>query len=960
MNKTDWQRRSALFDEAVDLPVAAREAWLRSLAAREPRHVDAVTKMLAEYVRDTGSTELPHKTLSLLGVAAREFEARLEAATDDELRLQAGDEIGAWRLKEKIGEGGMGAVWLAERHDGNFEGHAAIKFLRTGLGKTAVVERFLRERRLLARLAHPNIARLLDAGAYRGEPYLVMEYVEGGPINAWAAAHSPTVAGRVALMLKVCRAVEHAHGQLIVHRDLKPSNVLVGANGEPALLDFGIAKLIDDDDEEHGTALTRMTGRGYTLGYCAPEQITGEPTGVAADVFSIGVLLFELLSGELPFKPEHEGRTALEHAIVHTDARVVGRVLDHPDQQAGMTRPRDAHHARGDLEAIVGKSLRRKPADRYSTIGALTADLEAWLARKPISIRAEDRRYRSRLWLRRNWLPASLGAVASVAVVVGLAVSLWQRGEAIAAARLAQEEAARANKVADYLGELIQSASPDSHGGKWPTVLALLEQSEKDLDKQFASDPKIHALLLKKLVDTNDALNRNPVALAQLTKLHELLVKTQSADSDDAMDALKQRAQILRRMSRPAEAMEIDEALLPKFAARYGKDSEEYGKLLLGSVDNFSETGRLQEARQRLVDGAAIMVKLHPTDLAKRIDFVNDTAVLFTQQAMWREAMNTLATIEHELPLFAKKGGQAVRDSLIMRRNLEAIRVRVGNYQGVEERLIAIIAETDTLLGKDNVLSALALSSLRSLYCETGKLDSCLKLTREMLALRKRQPASAPGEVNDAEILLVSRQVQMGVAQNPPAAESLPKLLAAIAVNVPQASKGRADSYRMMSDAALEAGLLPLADEAQRRARADLAKLQDAFPEPAAQVDRSASSTAWLRGDARRAVQLLEPRFKMFEASAEGDSPRRAILWLQRALYELDFDTKAAAASVAQSREIFARVGGAQPHLKALLSYVDARIAGNASTVRAAEEAVDRTWMRPRPMPWRVPLMASL
>ena len=146
MNKTDWQRRSALFDEAVDLPVAAREAWLRSLAAREPRHVDAVTKMLAEYVRDTGSTELPHKTLSLLGVAAREFEARLEAATDDELRLQAGDEIGAWRLKEKIGEGGMGAVWLAERHDGNFEGHAAIKFLRTGLGKTAVVERFLRER----------------------------------------------------------------------------------------------------------------------------------------------------------------------------------------------------------------------------------------------------------------------------------------------------------------------------------------------------------------------------------------------------------------------------------------------------------------------------------------------------------------------------------------------------------------------------------------------------------------------------------------------------------------------------------------------------------------------------------------------------------------------------------------------------------------------------------------------
>lgn len=957
----DWQRRSALFDEAVDLPAAARAKWLTDLAAREPGHVDAVAKMLAEYARDTEGVDALQPTApSLLGVAAREFEARLEAATDDDLRLQAGDEIGTWRLKEKIGEGGMGAVWLAERHDGNFEGRAAIKFLRTGLGQTEVVDRFLRERRLLARLSHPNIARLLDAGAYKGEPYLVMEYVEGGSITAWAAAHSPTVAARVALILKVCRAVEHAHGQLIVHRDLKPSNVLVGGTGEPALLDFGIAKLIDDEDGDYGTALTRMTGRGYTLGYCAPEQITGEPTGVAADVFSIGVLLFEMLSGALPFKPEHQGRQALEHAIVHTDARTLSRALDNPDQQAMMNRPRDAEQARGDLEAIVGKSLRRNPADRYATVGALAADLEAWLAQTPISIRAEDRRYRSQLWLKRNWMPASLGAVASVAIVAGLAVSLWQRGEALAAAGLAKEETVRANKVADYLGELIQSASPDNHAGKWPTVLALLEQSEKDLDKQFADDPKTHAVLLKRLVDTNDALNRNPVALAQLTKLHELLVKTQSADADDAMDALKQRAQILRRMSRPADAMEIDEALLPKFAARYGRDSEEYGKLLLGSVDNFSETGRMQEARQRLIDGAAIIVKLHPTDLAKRIDLVNDTAVLFTQQAMWREAMNTLATIEHELPLFAKKGGQAVRDSLIMRRNLEAIRVRVGNYQGVEERLIAIIAETDTLLGKDNVLSGLALSSLRSLYCETGKLDSCLKLTREMLALRKRQPASAPGEVNDAEILLVSRQVQMGVAQNPPAAESLPKLLAAIAVNVPQASKGRADSYRMMSDAALEAGLLPLADEAQRRAHADLAKFRGAYPEPAAQVDRSASSTAWLRGDARRAVQLLEPRFKMFEASAEGDSPRRAILWLQRALYELDFDTKAAAASVAQSREIFARVGGAQPHLKALLSYVDARIGGNASTVRAAEEVVDRAWMRPRPAPWRAPLMASL
>lgn len=963
MNKSDWQRRSALFDEAVDLPESAHEAWLKALAAREPRHIEAVARMLAEYVRDTSRQETtPDTTLSLMGVAARDFEVKLEAATDDDLRLQAGEEIGAWRLMKKIGEGGMGAVWMAERHDGNFEGRAAIKFLRAGLGKSDVVERFLRERRLLARLTHPNIARLLDAGAYQGEPYLVMEYVEGDTITQWAAAHSPTVAGRVALMLKVCRAVEHAHGQLIVHRDLKPSNVLVSGNGEPALLDFGIAKLIDDEDEEYGTALTRMTGRGYTLGYCAPEQITGEPTGVAADVFSIGVLLFEMLSGALPFKPEHEGRQALEHAIVHTDARTLGRALDNPDSQAARNRPQDADHARGDLESIVGKSLRREPADRYATVGALAADLDAWLAQTPISIRAEDRRYRSQLWLKRNWIPASLGAAASIAIIAGLAVSVWQRGEALAAAKLAQEEAARANKVADYLGDLIQSASPDNHGGKWPTVLALLEQSEKDLDKQFASDPKTHAVLLKKLADTNDALNRNPTALAQLTKLHELLVKTQAVDSDDAMDALKQQAQLLRRLNRHTESRAIDDALLPKFIKRYGRTSEEVGKLLLGMAASYTELGMVDEAKKMMVDGAPILTKLFPNDLHKRIDMVNDTAVYLTQKAMWREAMNTLATIESDLPVLAKQGGQAVRDSLIMRRNLEAIRVRVGNFDGVEERLRQIIRETDALLGKDNQQSGMAMANLRTLYCDTGRLEECLAMARETIASRRLQKG-VEGELLDDEIGLLTSEQRMGRVPKPPA-PSVRARLDALSTEIPKAitegDASRAALYRQLADVAAGAGALALAEQALQRARADMANVNNANPERLAQIERAAGLLAYVRGDAKRAAELLEPRFAYVKKAAEGDTPRAASLWLQRAIYEVEFDPAAARKSVAQFRDMLGRIGTPAPHWKALAAYVEARIDGNTAAIRAAEDAVDRAWMRPRPTPWRVPLMGSV
>ncbi|MBL8524752.1 MAG: protein kinase [Betaproteobacteria bacterium] len=448
MNKTDWQRRSALFDEAVELPEGARDAWLVALAAREPAHVDAVRNMLVQYDRDQErardvaqrtTTPLP-ATLGIAGLGAEDFVAQLDAATSpagSSLRLQEGEQIGPWQLTRKIGEGGMGAVWLASRRDGNFEGRAAIKFLRTGLGKTEVAERFLRERRLLARLAHPNIARLLDAGTHQGEPYLVMEYIEGDAITDWAAAHAPRVADRVALVLKVCRAIEHAHGQLIVHRDLKPSNVLVNRQGEPSLLDFGIAKLIDDDDE--GTALTRMTGRGYTLGYCAPEQITGEPTGVAADVFSMGVMLFELLTGSMPYKPSHEGRAALEHAIVHTDARTVSRVLaEAPATPRG--RPVDAARAKGDLEAIVAKALRTRPADRYATLSALADDLERWVDNRPVLARRNKWQYTTLLWLKRNRALATVATVAFVAVGTGLVAALWQAERANDEARRADAE----------------------------------------------------------------------------------------------------------------------------------------------------------------------------------------------------------------------------------------------------------------------------------------------------------------------------------------------------------------------------------------------------------------------------------------------------------------------------------------------------------------------------------------
>lgn len=948
---SDLKRRFALFDQVAELPPGARAAWFAALQASEPEHVTAVQAMLSEL--DQSSTH-PEKSPSLIGVSAREFEAQVDvaAAPDVSAPIGSGDVVGAWQLERKIGEGGMGAVWLAARRDGHFDGHAAIKFLRTGLGKTDLVDRFLRERRLLARLTHPGIARLLDAGTHQAEPYLVMEYIDGVPITDWAGGHAPQLAQRIGLLLKVCRATEYAHGQLIVHRDIKPSNVVVSHAGEPALLDFGIAKLMDDVDPGGATSLTHLTGRGFTLGYCAPEQVTGEATGVAADVFSLGVLAFELITGAMPFAGEN--RTALEHAIVHTEAKSIAKALQGaPTSVAG--RPTDAARAQGDLDAIVAKALRKNPADRYTTVGAFAADLERWLNNLPVEARRGNWRYTTRLWLRRNRLVAALASVAFVAVSAGLVVALWQT-------QRAQQEAKRATQVADYLGELIQSASPDNHGGSWPTVLALLEQSEKDLATKFADDPKTHALLLGRLVETNDALNRDAVTLAQLEQLQQLLAQTESADSDESLDTLKHKAQILRRLNREAEAVAIEEPLLPKFAARYGAKSEEYGRLLQGYSSSLAGVGRMQEARESLKQGAAIMTKLYPNDLAKRIDVVNDAAVLLTQQALWREALQTLATIEGDLPAMAKLGGQQVRDSLIMRGNLEAMRLRLGQYEGLEARLTKVIAEMETLLGKSNALVFDSIVRLQNLACEMGRFQECLSIGQGLLT-RLQEPGTSPSALLNAELWVLSQQGRMGLMKPDRAKADLQRMLAAAPSAIPGAGAVRADFYRRLSDAAAGVGALDIADRAQALARVDLAAINNSNPESVAAINRTAALTAYLRGDPKRALELLQDRFALYEKSAEGDSPRRATLWLQRALFEAELDPTAAAQSLAQSKATFARLGGPQPQWKALLAYAELRVGpdnANPAALRTAEDLVDKAFARPRPTPWRVPTMASL
>ena len=966
-----WARLSALLDEAYELDATARATLIAKISAEDAD----LGRELARLLAPMRMADTPPVIAS--GVL---FTSLLnDAFTTDALR-DAPDNMGlvfgGWTLSEKIGQGGMGEVWRAVRSDGMFQGTAAIKLLRSDLPADKLAARFARERSVLARLNHPNIARLLDAGVANDQAFIVLELVQGLPLLTYATSNAPTVADRVRLIRDLTRAVEHAHSQLVLHRDLKPSNVLVTENGSAKLLDFGIAAALDEATQNETTPnLTQLTGRGLTLEYAAPEQILGEPTVAASDVYSLGAMLFHLLTGQRPFAGS-ANRAALEYAAVHTEAPGASEAVrpPHPsplprgergqNNTEQISPPADTAKLKGDLDAIIAKALRKSPADRYATATAFAADLDAWLAQTPISIRAEDRSYRSKLWFRRNRKFAALGATAALAIIVGLGFSLWQRSEAVVAAAQAKDEAARATKVAAYLGELIGSASPDKHGGNWPSVLALLEKSEKDLAGEFKDDPKTHAILLKRMLDTNDALNRDTVAYAQSQQLAALLAIIQPPNVELQLDNRRQQSWLLRRLGRHEEALALDVETRPLFAAHYGKESVEYAKLLLGEAGAFMGLERFDEAIRKLDEGHALLEKLHPNNIANRLDAVNDKTVMLTQQNRWQEAADALSALELVFKTVADSGGKELRDVLIMRNNLEAIRIRLGRYENATERLQQIAAEGTRLLGPDNMISLKSQSLQVSVACETGAFANCLQRERARFEAIKRRIGVEPSELVETELDLRSNELLLEQIAPSAARDALQRLIASVATTLPTATANRAYLYRIAADAALRAGDIELATTAISKARADLTAAEVLVPARIAQVDRAEAGIAFLKGEPARAVALLASRFAAYEKVKEDATPRYATLWLHRAIYEIEFDRTAAALSLAQSRAVFDRAGGAQPQFKALLSYVDARIAGNTIAIRAAEDAVDRVYLRTDTRKgkalWRVPHLSSL
>jgi serine/threonine-protein kinase len=517
-----WQRVSACLDQALDLDPEARASWLLRLSGIEPQLAEQLAALLAAH--DAALAEAFLEGVPTLPVPTAALRGR---------------RLGAYTLHEPIGQGGMGSVWRALRSDGQYQAAVAIKLLNTALIGAAGLARFKREGSVLARLQHPHIAHLLDAGVSDdGQPYLVLELVEGEPIDVYCTRLRLGVEQRLGLFLDTLAAVEHAHTHLVVHRDLKPSNVLVMDGGQVKLLDFGIAKLLEDGG---GDGLTQEGTRALTPQYAAPEQLQGGAITTATDVYALGVMLYQLLGGRHPTGGDHGSAAQIIRATLDTEPARLSDLAPSAPGATGADLERIAadratsvaglrRQLRGDLDNIVARALSKPPAERYPSVAALADDLRRYLAHEPVAARPASLAYRSAKFVRRHRAMVLAGLLLLLAVAGGTVGIATQARRAEAQALLARSERDRAQRelanseaVEEFMTFLLSSSADKPF-----TVSELLSRGEALARQQFAGDATLRARLQLSLAGLTSELDEQDRTMALLRE-----ARSAAAGSDD-------------------------------------------------------------------------------------------------------------------------------------------------------------------------------------------------------------------------------------------------------------------------------------------------------------------------------------------------------------------------------------------------------------------------------------------
>ncbi|MCU0255854.1 MAG: serine/threonine-protein kinase [Vicinamibacterales bacterium] len=783
-----WRRVSSVLDAVLDAPVEQRPAVLDALCAGDAGLRGEVESLLraGDAAGDLLETPAAYRARSI-GTAPADAASERVAA-----RLE-GQRLGPYRLRAKIGEGGMGAVYVADRTDGQFDHQVAIKLLPAGAHGEAWRQRFLQERQILARLEHPGIARLLDGGVTsEGLPYFAMEFVDGEPITAHCARLALPVRARLQLFLQVCEAVEYAHRNLVVHRDLKPSNVFVDRAGRIRLLDFGIAKWLGEETDASLTVAHRGAGP-LTPQYAAPEQLLGEPITTGTDVYALGVMLFELLTGALPHEATGRSLRQLERAILGDDPPPPSARVRLETGLGASSLDAWRAQVRGDLDQIVLKAMRKEPAARYASVEMLAADVRRHLADYPVLACGDARAYRARKFLARHRLAVAAAALVALSTAAGVGGTVWQ-------ARKARAEADRARAVQDFVVSLFRTTEPGA-GAQSRPVGDLLAQGEARIDTELTQQPAVQVELWRTVAEVQRQLGDYERAERLLRKATERLEQATPPDPLELARTQFQLAAVLNDHFRPDESARVAQPAIPVLERHLGPSSEEMGDAydLLGSlryqqgdyaeaerlrtqardvyrrslgersrkvadIDNnlsvfYAERGRLDEAEaagRRAVDvRRSLLGDDHPDTLLARYNLAN----ALYQAGQWDEAAREFAAI---LPAQERVLGPAHPHVALTRRQVARIDTGLGRYDEAARLLDEVAQATVSSYGQDSVAAAYVSVQRSRLEQLRGRFDDAVRLGREAVAVLERVSGADHPDTAWARMNLADRAIDAG------------------------------------------------------------------------------------------------------------------------------------------------------------------------------------------------------
>jgi serine/threonine-protein kinase len=735
-----WREISPYLDEALALPIESRSAWLETVREKNFALAADIERFLAE-----------------LALIDREEFLESDPGPLFNQPSLSGQTLGVYTLESLIGQGGMGSVWLGRRSDGLFESKVAIKLLNVALLGSGGEERFRREGMLLARLAHSHIARIIDAGiSSAGQPYLILEYVPGSHIDKHCVEQELDVKARLALFLDVLSAVAHAHANLVVHRDIKPSNIQVTADGTVKLLDFGIAKLLEADSQDIAApALTREGTQILTPDYAAPEQVMGAPVTIATDIYSLGVLLYVLLSGKHP-TPRHETSPInYMRSLLDTEPERLSDTVESPKLQRVL---------QGDLDNIVAKALRKLPQERYQSVSMFADDLRRYLNNEPILARSDNTWYRMRKFIVRNRVAVSIAALVMTAIMASLAFAISQMFEARAQRDQARYEAERAFATNGFMSLLLAEVGP---GGQPLPMRKLLDKGLEMLDRQYAEDPRFTIDMLIQL----------------------------SGRYMDIGDSVKELETLTR-----AESL-----------ARKLGDPELLARVQCNAVETELSLGHPDRARARMSEAEAAISKItHAPSLILQTDCMRQRAILAYDAGDFSRA---LAIQKQALSIFERAGKTRSIDYCSL---LNFIAMIYGDLGNRKEELAWNLRAEDAFIktGRGGTMGRIiTMENRATLLLHVGEIRRAQAVQTEVM--RRLATDAGTGEIapqtriNAGRILARLGQSNAAIELLTPAAEAMAQghnpsweSLARLTLGSVQLSLGRLDEARHQFDAA--------------------------------------------------------------------------------------------------------------------------------------------------------------